>query len=102
MNTSKHATDEVKAIVADVRAIIDEVGKPVDEQVFSYYVRAENLLRITLVCDGLDRKAINANFWRCHMYQGAMTSWATEYHMDVMINRYWIEKDLVAKSRMAK
>jgi len=89
----EHITHEVKCIVEDIRSIIDEIGEPKGEQAFCYWICANNLLNILLVCDTMDHKSVNAVLSRAaRVRQGAMSSYTTEYWFHVVISTYWDRK----------
>jgi hypothetical protein len=84
-------TPEVLAIVADIRAAITEVGQPVNEQLFSFWVPNEGLLSFHIVADALNTKAVNERLARFVKVQKSVIrgSGADEWVIDeLVVSRY--------------
>jgi hypothetical protein len=81
-------TDAVLAIVAHIRATINEVGGVVNEQAIAHWVPAENLLTVLLVAERVNVNALrDALPLGAEVQKGSGTTYATEVHIKVVIKQ---------------
>ena len=82
-------TDAVLAIVAHIRATINEVGGVVNEQAIAHWVPAENLLTVLRVAEWVNVNALRAALPRgTEVQKGAGTTYATEVRIKIVISQY--------------